>query len=139
MKKILMPLPAIAALLLMIAWMAGLFAEKIPPGMNAVAPAGTGEPVAVPARVGEDYRSEWMNDGLKPVHTVTELAENSIYPAQPGAEGVRATAIEFEARRGPEYWLGWHNFYVITRYNHSSMYAMCVYQLSRQIEAQRSR
>ena len=49
MKKILMPLLAIVALLLMIAWMAGLFAEKIPPGMNAVAPADTGEPVAVQA------------------------------------------------------------------------------------------
>jgi membrane-bound lytic murein transglycosylase B len=98
----------------------------------------TGEPVAAPARVGEGYRSEWMNAGLKPQHTVTELAANAIYPAQPGAEGGRATAIEFEARQGPEYWLGWHNFYVITRYNHSSMYAMSVYQLSQQIEARRS-
>jgi membrane-bound lytic murein transglycosylase B len=99
----------------------------------------TGEPVTVPARVGEGYRSEWMNDGLKPEHTVAELAQHSIYPAQPGAVDARAIAIEFEARHGPEYWLGWHNFYVITRYNHSSMYAMCVYQLSQQIEAQRSR
>ena len=49
MKKILLPLLAIFALLLMIAWMAGLFAEKIPPGMNAVAPADTGAPVAVQA------------------------------------------------------------------------------------------
>ena len=44
----------------------------------------TGEPVTVRARVGEGYRSEWMNDGLKPRHTVAELAENSIYPARPG-------------------------------------------------------
>ena len=98
----------------------------------------TGEPVTVRARVGEGYRSEWMNDGLKPQYTLVELAENAIYPAQPGAGDARATAIEFEARHGPEYWLGWHNFYVITRYNHSSMYAMSVYQLSQKIEAQRS-
>ncbi len=49
MKKVLLPLLAIIALLLMIAWMAGLFVEKIPPGMNVTAPANTGEPVAVEA------------------------------------------------------------------------------------------
>ena len=47
MKKIILPLLAIAALLLMIAWMAGLFVEKIPPGINTIVQANTGEPIAV--------------------------------------------------------------------------------------------
>jgi membrane-bound lytic murein transglycosylase B len=41
--------------------------------------------------------------------------------------------MEFELEDGHEYWLGLHNFYVITRYNHSAMYAMSVYELSRRI------
>ena len=49
MKKIILPLLAVAALLLMIAWMAGLFVEKIPPGMNTIVQAYTGEPITVRA------------------------------------------------------------------------------------------
>ena len=35
-----------------------------------------------------------------------------------------------------EYWLGLHNFYVITQYNHSVSYAMAVYQLGDAIRTQ---
>ena len=47
MKKIVLPLMAIVALLLMIAWMAGLFVEKIQPGMNTIVQTNTGEPITV--------------------------------------------------------------------------------------------
>lgn len=47
MKKIILPLLAIVALLLMIAWMAGIFVEKIPPGVNAIEQTNTGEAIAV--------------------------------------------------------------------------------------------
>ena len=49
MKKILLPLLAIVALLLMIAWMAGLFVAKIEPGMAVNEQTGTGDPVPVEA------------------------------------------------------------------------------------------
>ena len=41
MKKIILPLLAIVVLLLLIAWMAGLFVEKIPPGIDTVVQANT--------------------------------------------------------------------------------------------------
>ena len=47
MKKIILPLLAIVVLLLLIAWMAGLFVEKIKPGSNTAAQPHTGEPVVV--------------------------------------------------------------------------------------------
>jgi membrane fusion protein (multidrug efflux system) len=47
MKKVVLPLLAVVALILMIAWMAGIFTEKIPPGMNSITQANTGEPIAV--------------------------------------------------------------------------------------------
>lgn len=46
----------------------------------------------------------------------------------------RVTLVRLAAPE-PEYWLGLENFYVITRYNHSNLYAMAVFQLSRAIQA----
>jgi membrane-bound lytic murein transglycosylase B len=48
-----------------------------------------------------------------------------------------ATLLELDGGSGPEYWLGFDNFYVITRYNLSPLYAMAVYQLSQEIRGQR--
>jgi len=46
-----------------------------------------------------------------------------------------ALVITLQGQEGPEYWVGFQNFYVITRYNRSAMYAMAVYQLSEAIAA----
>ncbi|ART83278.1 lytic murein transglycosylase B [Oceanisphaera profunda] len=42
--------------------------------------------------------------------------------------------IKLDGVDGPEYWVVRHNFYVITRYNRSPLYAMAVYQLSEQLK-----
>ncbi len=93
----------------------------------------SGLPVTAAATVAEDYRSDWMNDGLKPRRSLAVLATGGIFPTLAMAPDTLATAMRFDGESGDEYWLGWHNFYVITRYNHSAMYAMAVYQLSEAI------
>ncbi|HAU14161.1 MAG TPA: lytic murein transglycosylase B, partial [Gammaproteobacteria bacterium] len=46
----------------------------------------------------------------------------------------KATAMAFAGAEGEEFWIGLQNFYVITRYNHSPLYAMAVYQLSEELK-----
>lgn len=75
-------------------------------------------------------------DKLKPYTTVAELRseEITIDKAIPG--DTQATVISFDGAQGEEHWLGLKNFYVITRYNHSALYAMAVYQLSQELLSQ---
>ncbi len=101
-----------------------------------------GETVVSAATVSGGVPDSWFVQSRKdlvPEHTVAEFAAAGIKPTQPLDPEALATAMKFELQRGFEYWLGLHNFYVITRYNHSAMYAMCVYQLSRQLAARVAR
>lgn len=49
----------------------------------------------------------------------------------------KVALLEYEEKEDPSYWFGLHNFYVITRYNHSPMYALVVYQLGEAIKKRR--
>ena len=54
-------------------------------------------------------------------------------PADPSQEG--AVVISLDGDAGREYWLGYRNFYVISRYNRSPMYSLAVHQLAQAIRA----
>ncbi len=97
-----------------------------------------GQLVTVPARVDGDKYSELLARGLKPN---TPLAEMARYGVSTRAElpGDRPGAlVELENGKSKEYWLGLKNFYVITRYNHSALYAMAVFQLAEEIRVKYS-
>jgi membrane-bound lytic murein transglycosylase B len=68
-------------------------------------------------------------------YTLAELAAKGYRPADPNAPDQPATLLTLEGVDGPEYWIGYQNFYVITRYNRSPMYAMAVHQLAQAIAA----
>lgn len=78
-------------------------------------------------------------DDLKPHQTVAQFAAQGLVAREPLDPNALATAMKFELQKGYEYWLGLHNFYVITRYNQSAMYAMSVYQLSQRLAARVTR
>jgi len=78
-------------------------------------------------------------DDLKPQRTVAQFASDGLVARVKQDSNALATAMKFELKNGYEYWLGLHNFYVITRYNHSAMYAMSVYQLSQRLAARVTR
>ncbi len=72
--------------------------------------------------------TDWL-----PVYTLEDLAARGYRPLQPVAAGLTATPVTLQASDGKQYWLGFRNYYAITRYNNSKMYAMAVYQLSQAI------
>jgi membrane-bound lytic murein transglycosylase B len=96
-----------------------------------------GDPVIVAANATAAIPEEMMSRGrnLKPRFSVAEFTAAGLEPTMQTDPEAEAIGIEFELADGMEYWLGLHNFYVITRYNHSAMYAMSVYQLSQRIAA----
>jgi membrane-bound lytic murein transglycosylase B len=98
----------------------------------------TGEVVAVPVQI-ENEGAKILaagrgRHGLKPQLTVAELISGGVKPDIELHKDQQAVLIELENIETPEYWLGLKNFYVITRYNNSSMYSMAVYQLAQQIK-----
>jgi membrane-bound lytic murein transglycosylase B len=92
----------------------------------------SGGQVVVPARV--KGQIEETRNKLKPHTSISDLAAQGVVPEVAVDDSAKATVITLKGKRGKEYWLGLDNFYVITRYNHSALYAMAVYQLSQEFE-----
>jgi len=96
------------------------------------------EPVAAAAVLeGAHAEPPFEASTLSTRYSLEELKRRGV--TAPGAfpSTKRAIPLTLENRNGAEYWLGFDNFYVITRYNHSTYYAMAVYQLSQELRKDR--
>lgn len=98
-----------------------------------------GAPVVVPVDIAGTTLDPHLTAGIEPHTTVAEFRKRGVVPLEPVAEEAVAALIGAEADTGMRYWLGFNNFYVITRYNRSINYAMVVQELAATLRQQRSR
>ncbi len=62
-----------------------------------------------------------------------EMAGIGLSGSLKAAETGSVSLLRLSSTRGDEYWVGFKNFYVISRYNHSTHYSMAVHQLAQAI------
>ncbi|MEN7342645.1 MAG: lytic murein transglycosylase B [Pseudomonadota bacterium] len=94
--------------------------------------------VVASATLGSNFSGEVpKKNRLKTDDTIDGLSEKGVMFSTGLAGDEKARLIAFDGESGPKYYVGFHNFYVITRYNRSAMYAMAVWQLGNDIAAAR--
>lgn len=96
-----------------------------------------GEPVVERAIRAENFAGAEPRNALDLDGTVGSVTEQGYVFTTTLPSNAPAAPYSFEAEGGgSEYWIGYHNFHVVTRYNRSTKYALAAHQLS---EAIRSR
>ncbi|HTD91555.1 MAG TPA: lytic murein transglycosylase B [Burkholderiales bacterium] len=95
----------------------------------------SGEAVVVPASVTNTPDSA-LTDDITPKMPIGEFRKLGIEPTTPVSDDALAALLPLENENGMQYWFGFKNFYVITRYNRSTNYAMAVYEIAQGIKAQ---
>ncbi|MCL4118923.1 UNVERIFIED_CONTAM: hypothetical protein GTU68_034674 [Idotea baltica] len=92
-----------------------------------------GEDVVTRAKVSGNDFEQGLSPNLEPVMNVAQLQKLGWQSTIPLKSELPITAFRLNGSQGSEYWMGLPNFYVITRYNHSIMYAMAANQLAESI------
>jgi len=93
-----------------------------------------GEAIVVPARVSATPDAALVDD-ITPKTPIAEFRKLGIQPTADVKDDALAALLPLETESGMQYWFGLKNFYVITRYNRSTNYAMAVYEIAQGIKA----
>jgi membrane-bound lytic murein transglycosylase B len=95
------------------------------------------EPVADPVELAEAWSGHEPQNSMDLDYTVGSLKQLGYEFSSAHSATAPATILALEAEGdGKEYWVGYHNFRVITRYNRSVKYALAAHQLSQAILAE---
>lgn len=90
----------------------------------------SGAPVASRIVFDDEVPAEWLQS-IQPVMTRDDIRQVGFTTPAPLEHSHSFAVIPLETpEQPPEFWLGFENFYVITRYNRSTFYAMSVLQLA---------
>jgi membrane-bound lytic murein transglycosylase B len=92
-----------------------------------------GEETVARATLSHSWKGPVPENTLKPKETVSSLSEQGVMFSTDMPAGAAGQLLLFKGKYGDEHWVGFHNFFVITRYNHSVMYALAVHQLGQDI------
>jgi membrane-bound lytic murein transglycosylase B len=93
-----------------------------------------GQPVVYPLNKDEGANLELVDKrDFKTKHTVEELANGGFTSEHELPPEQAVSLIRLEQEDADTFWMGFKNFYVITRYNRSPLYAMAVFELSEEI------
>jgi membrane-bound lytic murein transglycosylase B len=94
-----------------------------------------GEEVVAQATLSSDWNGPVPKpaNSLKATETVASLSKMGVMFVTDLSAESEGQLLTYEGDEGIEHWVGFHNFFVITKYNRSAMYALAAHQLGQLI------
>lgn len=93
----------------------------------------SGEEITTQATLGSRWNEPLPENVFRPQETVSSLSTKGVMFSTDLPGDSESQLLTVKGPEGNEHWIGFHNFFVITRYNRSVMYALAVHQLGQEI------
>jgi membrane-bound lytic murein transglycosylase B len=94
-----------------------------------------GEPVAAKVKGDTDAAEDFEFSRLEPLNRFSQITTAGVHVGLQAQADAPAGVLELGGDDDDEYWVALKNFFVITTYNRSPMYAMAVFQLGQAVKA----